>query len=315
MLGKTKEYKLMSVGAISFNHIPEYAHSAAKPSATDVPKVAPQKQATEISRAIKEGTYNPHDYPISRPILEAPRRTEGKKTTHALIADLIDSCEKTIRESQQSSQLRIEVLGTCQDQNSENLNIIAKKQIDLSEQNKSWDKKLSIANTLLHAITAASGAGLLFAGEPYSGTSLLISGSGGLISAALKSFEGFQGIAQGIEVSSALVGALGGIAGAFYNPSAAFSSVANTLSVATGFVSNAANGFVSYNKYASQAKSTNFERQSDALLEKKRLLDGKYKSALTSHKSTVSPLSKTLKALVQAQNRITSSMERIVRYV
>ncbi len=304
---------------IGFN-VEEYGHKeleSTQEQAKIVPLDSARRKESEYSTLYtsqeKEKLYV-EDYEVSKPDIELPEKSKSTKVSHIeLVTKLMELSQRIVQDGEKTSMLKVEAVGKRLDNNKQVINEIVKDQHGLEEANDRWEWRKSVASNVLNVVSAAAGIGLLACGEPFSGTSLLVAGVGGLASSVMSFFGVKQEITQPIAVASAVVGAVGSIGGAVFNPTEIFNTFAQGAQFVSGLVSNVFSGYANYAQSEIQSSASEYDAKHTVKEKERRLLDEKLTGALTSHKSTVTPLSNILKGLAKAQKRMNTTLEGILR--
>lgn len=274
---------------------------------------APPKEISSFNSAIKKQRLYVEDYQISKPTLEYPDDKPSVSLSHVeIIIKLMNHSEKLVHEDERFSFLKVQATGKRLEFNKTQINDLTKKHLDIEKANQDWDFRKALASNILYVITTAAGAGLLASGEPISGSSLLISGLGGLTSSVMDYFRFNKSIVQSVSGISSLVGVFGTIGAAFYNPQA-FQNTVSTMQLASGLIANLFAGYGNYAQSQNQSLIAHYDSLHSQKENERRLLDEKMTSAITSHKSTIHPLSTILKGLTKAQKKMNTTAEMLVR--
>ncbi len=253
-------------------------------------------------------------YEVSKPSLQSLAETKQNKTSDVdIIIRLMDMSQKLVEDDRKLTELKIAARGQKLDENKQQINEIARKEHDLEKAQQNWDWRKSVATNLLNLITAGAGVGLLYCGEPITGTSMLVSGGGGLISSALEFFGVDKSITNPLRAGTTIAGALGSIGGILYNPSQVVNNMINGAQFVTGFISSMFSGYANYAQTKNQAQAANYDSMHTEKENQRRLLDEKMSSSITSHRAVVTPTSNILKTLVKSQHRINLAMENMIR--
>lgn len=275
---------------------------------------APDQASSSLFLAQEKPKLYVEDYEISKPILETPEKEKSRTVSHIeLVSKLIEQSQKLIQDGEKASLLKVEAVGKRLENNKHETHEIVKEQHQLQEINETWEWRKSVAFNLLHIVSAGAGIGLLALGEPISGSSLLVSGLGGLASSAMSFFGVSENITQPLSSISGLIGAVGSIGGALYNPSPIFETFVSGAQFVSGFVSNIFTGYANYAQSEIQSSSAQYDAKHTIKEKERRLLDEKLTGALTAHKSTVTPLSNIIKGLAKAQKRMNTTIDGILK--